>query len=261
MLRTAVTVSLAVALALAAPAARAHVVWIETASSGAPERPQRVEVFFGEPHESLREESGGRLDQHADLQVAVQEPNGRSRPLDRRKEAACFAASFTPRVLGRHSIVVTSARHPVQPATSGGPAVKPMYYARAQVLSFLPGRVSEREAAPGEASALDILPVTRSLDPVRGSIASRAGGEVVVRVVFRGKPLAGVRVTAVAPNGWLRELPVTDAWGATSVGALWPGRYVLDVSHEEASRGTFGGVAYDVVRHRSTLTFAVDPAQ
>jgi hypothetical protein len=260
MLRPSIAALAAIAVSLAAPTARAHVIWIETAPAAVPARSQRVEVFFGEPHESLREESGGRLDQHSDLQVAVQDPGGRSRPLDRKKEVNCFAASFTPRALGRHAIVATSLRHPVQPGSGGAPAAKPMYYARAHVLSFTRGRVSEREAVAGEPSTLDILPVTRALDPVRGSIAHRAGGEVAVRVVFQGKPLAGVRVTAIAPNGWLRELPVTDAWGVTSVVALWPGRYVLDVSHEETSRGTFGGVPYDVLRHRATLTFTVDDA-
>jgi uncharacterized GH25 family protein len=49
--------------------AQAHFIWIETESVGKPDTPVEISLFYGEPHEFLREESPGNLDRHAGLQA------------------------------------------------------------------------------------------------------------------------------------------------------------------------------------------------
>ena len=71
-----------VVLALSLPRmAQAHFIWIETESVGKPDTPVEIPLFYGEPHEFLREESPGNLDRHAGLQAWVVDPSGeRSSP-------------------------------------------------------------------------------------------------------------------------------------------------------------------------------------
>jgi hypothetical protein len=56
-------------LALSLPGmAQAHFIRIETESMGKPDTPVEISLFYGEPHEFLREESPGKLDRHAGRQ-------------------------------------------------------------------------------------------------------------------------------------------------------------------------------------------------
>ena len=49
-----------VVLALSLPRmAQAHFIWIETESVGKPDTPVEISLFYGEPHEFLREKSPG----------------------------------------------------------------------------------------------------------------------------------------------------------------------------------------------------------
>lgn len=247
---------------LAAGAAEAHFIWIETEPAGQPGRSQAVLVYFGEPHEFLREEAGGRLDHHDGLRAWVTDPHGEKLELTLKKEQNRFVGAFTPKAVGRHNVVVTSLEHPVMDLREyDRPVVKPLFYARVQSMAFEAGRTSEREREITQFGDFDIVPVTRSLDPVRGSIVPRVGNEVVVRVVFRGRPLAKRRVNAFGPNGWIKELQPTDSWGVTSFVPLWPGRYVLVVSNDEKTPGRFGDRAYEVVEHRATLSVLVGSGQ
>ena len=52
-----------VVLALSLPRmAQAHFVWIEARPVGKPDAPVEISLFYGEPHELLREESPGNLE-------------------------------------------------------------------------------------------------------------------------------------------------------------------------------------------------------
>jgi hypothetical protein len=76
-----------VVLALSLPRmAQAHFIWIETESVGKPDTPIEISLFYGEPHEFLREESPGNLDRHAGLQAWVVDPSGERSSLTLRKE-------------------------------------------------------------------------------------------------------------------------------------------------------------------------------
>ncbi len=243
---------------LAAGAAEAHFIWIETEPVAQPGRSQAVVVYFGEPHEFLREEAGGRLDHHDGLRAWVTDPHGEKLEMTLKKEQNRFVGAFTPKAVGRHNVVVTSREHPVMDLREyDRPLVKPLFYARTQSLAFEAGRTSEREREIADLADLDIVPVTKALDPLHGSIVSRAGNEVVVRVVFKGRPLAKRRVSALGPNGWIKELQPTDSWGVTSFVPLWPGRYVLVVTTEEKTPGRFADRAFDVVEHRATLSVLI----
>lgn len=239
--------------------ARAHFLWVETDPAGAPGKGQDVYVYFGEPHEFLREESGGRLDQHDALRAWVVDPTGEKIPLLLKKGLNRFSGTFTPRRVGRHDVVVVSESHAVMDLTPYGRRLtKPLFYARAQFLAFEAGRLSERENEIRVLMDYDIVPVTKALDPLQGSMVSAPGSEVVVRLVSKGQPVARTRLHVLGPNGWIKELQPTDAWGVTTFVPLWAGRYVVVAEAEEQEAGEFEGKRYEVISRRASFSLLVE---
>lgn len=240
-------------------AVEAHFIWIETDPKGAPGKDQNIQVYFGEPHEFLREEAGGRLDRHDELQAWTVGPKSEPTEIALKKELNRFSGVVTPQRVGRYNVIAKSLNHEVMDLTKYDRGiVKPLFFARTQFLSFESGRVSEREEEPKEYLDLDILPVTRALDPQKGSIVPKVGSEVAVRVIFQGEALVKRRVYAFGPNGWIKEMQATDSWGVTTFVPLWPGRYVLQVMHNERAPGEFEGKPYEILNYRATLSILVN---
>lgn len=239
--------------------ADAHFIWIETDPRGAPGKSQDVHVYFGEPHEFLREESGGRLDQHDALRAWVVDPKGEKTPLTLKKGLNRFSGTVTPRRVGRHNVIVTSDGHEVMDLTQYDRGLtKPLFYARAQFLAFEKGRLSEREDEIKELLDYDIVPVSKGLDPLTGSIVATPGSEVALRLVSKGQPVARKRLHVFGPNGWVKELQPTDSWGVTTFVPLWGGRYVVVFEKEEKTAGDFGGKRYEAVSQRASFSLLVE---
>ncbi|MDP2735236.1 MAG: hypothetical protein Q8P12_03445, partial [bacterium] len=175
-----------------------------------------------------------------------------------KKGGNLFSGVITPQKVGRYNLIAKSLGHEVQDLSPDRGSSRPLFFARAQFLSFEKGRVSERDEEIKDYLDLDLIPVTRFLDPLNGSIVPKVGEEFALRAIFKGKPLAKVRVNAFGPNGWVKELPSTDSWGVTSFVPLWPGRYVLQVSQDEKAPGEFKGKVYVALNYRTTLTILVD---
>jgi len=239
--------------------ASAHFVWIESPQTILPNQPAIVKSYFGEYHESLREETGGRLDDRAGLTAWMVGPDGEKVPLNLEQKVNFFQMAVKPNTPGKYNLIATDVDTPVKdgtPYASIGLMYKPMYYARTQVLAFEPGRVSEREKDITDTLLLDIVPITSHLDPIKGTISPKVGEEVVLQVVFRGQPLAKAKPMALAPNGWVKELR-TNASGITRFTPLWPGTYVIDYVNLEMTPGEFQGKTYEAIRHRTTFTVQV----
>lgn len=205
------------------PAARAHYIWIEPA-------PGEARVFFGEYDNALREKSPGRLDTITGLALHALAADGTATMLAAAKNAACFLAPL-------HSMPATLVAENLDMEVkdwraSGLGIVKPMFYARALVMGA--------PAPTRPALTLDILPD-----------AARPGA---FRVFLRGQPLPKVKLLVHAPNNWSRQ-EEPDADGRFVITTPWPGLYVLEVIHQEATPGGFGGKAYEAIRHRATLGF------
>ena len=113
--------------------AQAHFIWIETNPKGEPGANHVVEIYFGEPHEFLREEAGGLG------------PKKERTKIDLRKAINLFGGSVIPRNVGRYNLIAKSMGHEVQDLTPGRGASRPLFFARTQFLSFEEKRVSERE--------------------------------------------------------------------------------------------------------------------
>lgn len=111
------------------------------------------------------------------------------------------------------------------------PARKPFFYARWQ---------PEGAGAAQPALNFDLVPT---------------GTPGKVGVYFRGKPLAGAKVTLYPPAEAEQEL-VSDAEGLVHFTATKPGLYLLAAAHHrEAISGFFGGKAYDAISHNCSLAW------
>jgi hypothetical protein len=206
-------------LMLALPAAfpaQAHYLWIEPANGEA-------HLCFGEYENALREKSGGRLDTIAMPEVRTNDDQRLAVAVERKTDYMALAAKAGQPLVAQE---ITMKVKDLRKHNIG--IVKPMYYTR----------FAAADVEGASLLALDIQPL----------------GKGRVRVSLDGKPLAKAKLNVFAPNQWLREYE-TDEKGEATVDTPWPGLYVLEVVHVEASPGEYQGDSYEAIRHVGTLSF------
>ena len=175
-------------------------------------------IHFGEFNEGVIGQSPGRMDEMPSIEAFAE-----AAPLSVAKEASQFRLSART---GRTAITARELDYAVKDWRANGIGLaKPMYYARFGV-----------SAKPS--LDLDIVPT--------------AGG-TSAQVFLRGKPLASASFSLHAPNGW-SQTGKADKQGKISLTMPWRGQYLVEVIELEKAPGSYQGTAYDVVRHRATLT-------
>lgn len=175
-------------------------------------------IHFGEFNEGVIEHSPGRMDEMPSIDAFA----GKT-PLKVSKQAKQFLLSART---GTTAITAQELDYAVKDwRASGIGLAKPMYYARFG-------------AATAPTLDLDILPA--------------ADGKTA-QVFLYGKPLAAAAFSIHAPNGWSQS-GKADKDGKITLSQPWRGQYLVEVIAPEKAPGTYNGVAYDVVRHRATLT-------
>ena len=75
----------------------------------------------------------------------------------------------------------------------------------------------------------------------------------LLRLSFKGKPLARTEIVIIAPSGWEKHLR-TDEKGEVSFSLPESGLYVVEAKYELRNPGEFEGKAYVVESHRVTLS-------
>jgi hypothetical protein len=221
---TLLTLSLALPLAAAAPAA-AHQIWLEQDARAA-------RLYFGEFGDNLREASPGLLDKFGQPTARLISA-GEERPVPLTKTAGAIVLSATART--GQSIVVEDTRYPIIERRDGDKKLRKLWTPAARhVTGFA-------ELAPK--LVLDVLP---------------AGKPGTVLVLFRDKRLPKAKVVLMVPSGWTREAQ-TDDEGKVSFPTPWKGTYLVYVHHEEAKPGKRpgpqGDEAYDAASFSTTLSF------
>lgn len=233
--------ALLMGLATLSPLAEAHYLWMENQADSSPLTQARI--YYGEFEESLREKTGGRLDEVGRIEAWMVTPEG-NKEISVRKEASYFGMSL-PEASGVRMLQLQELSRPVQDwrAYDIG-IVKPNFYAGA--LAFAPDADILDISAPANKTALGIYPV---------SLAD----EVVFKVFFKDAPLPNAKFNVHAPNGWSKEYK-TDESGAVRFRLPWTGQYVFEVINLEKKPGVFQDVSYEAIRHRATFSWNVAKA-
>ncbi len=85
-------------------------------------------------------------------------------------------------------------------------------------------------------------------------IVPTAAGANSFTLVRDGKPLAGVKVTAISPDKWSKGF-VTDAQGRVTLPIKEKGRYILTATQEEKGDLSLRGAKVATLYNIATLTF------
>ncbi|WP_313330119.1 DUF4198 domain-containing protein [Sphingobium yanoikuyae] len=85
-------------------------------------------------------------------------------------------------------------------------------------------------------------------------IVPTAAGANSFTLVRDGKPLAGVKVTAISPDKWSKGF-VTDAQGRVTLPIREKGRYILTATQEEKGDLSLRGAKVATLYNIATLTF------
>ena len=227
--------------------ATAHDVWIEDTPEGG------LVVRFGEFEESL-EKSPGALDMlmlpqawKPSVETLVEPKKTGEESRAAREERAIREGQvnwFEVKKLADGFVLTgATAKDSVQgeagftvigkPGDPEKPARRPIFYARWQPAGGGAGK-------PG--LNFDLVP-------------TETPGKVCV--YLRGKPLPGAKIILFAPGAGEQEL-ISDSEGFVKYSAEKPGLYMLKSSHQrEAAPGFFGGKAYDVISHNTSLVWRV----
>ncbi|HEX8873994.1 MAG TPA: DUF4198 domain-containing protein [Nitrosospira sp.] len=194
----------------------AHALWLEGGSASA----GPTKLYFGEYAENLREPSPGRLDSIIEPAVTVIDGAGEGRSAEARRENNHFAITGA-------AVLVQALKQPVreQSVRESGEISNPAQR------RFLYARLGKGGSLP-----LDI----------------QNEGDLL-RLSFLGKPVAKAEIVVIAPSGWEKHLR-TDEKGETKFSLPEPGLYVVEATHELSKPGEFGGKAYTVEVHRTTLS-------
>lgn len=207
----------AIAGALLSLNVSAHALWLEGGSASA----APTKLYFGEYAENLREPSPGRLDSIIEPTVTVIDAAGEGRPAEARREINHFA------ITSGATVLVQALKQPVreQSVRESGEISNPAQR------RFLYARLGKGGSLP-----LDIQN--------EGSL---------LRLSFLGKPVAKAEIVVIAPSGWEKHLR-TDEKGEARFSLPEQGLYVVEATHELSKPGEFGGKAYTVEVHRTTLS-------
>lgn len=213
--------ALAAFAVLSVTAASAHSVWIETVEG-------KLVVRFGEVGVE-HEKSPGHLDKLS----LPDAKNAKGEKIESEKASDHFLLKDAKPA--EPAVIFTMFPVMERPATDTKPASArwPQFYARWQVAGA--------EVKP--VSILDIVP-------------AKEGGKATV--YFKEKPLAGVEVVQILPDGKEKYL-TTGEDGTVTFKAEGKGLHALRVAgYSEEAAGTHEGVKYTVISHNSSLAWNQD---
>jgi uncharacterized GH25 family protein len=207
-------------LALSAPLAQAHHVWLEQDG-------KTVRLQFGEFALNQRETTPGLLDKFGAPTATLIGASG-ERALKLDKTARGFVLSGAP--AAGESIVAQDNAYPTWETSEDGKVSQHVWAPAARLVTTF--------AAQQPKLPLDIVPT------------GKAGQ---FKVFYKGQPLPKVAVNATVPSGWTKEA-TTDAQGTVQFDMPWRSIYVLETKHTDKTGGERAGKAYATASYVTSLT-------
>lgn len=195
----------------------AHALWIETAATGKVGQKQIVKVYYGEYADLGRDSVSTWYSDVKEFNLWLVGPDNKKTELKVTPGLNYFEGSFTPEQNGSYTVMVSHE------AKDLGGTTKYHFLSSAGV--------SVGKAAPvvvQNSNALKLHVNDLSSLKVKNTIKMNA---------FHKDLAAGKKaVTVFSPTGWSKEFH-TDENGAFEFTPLWPGRYVVEITHVDKTPG------------------------
>jgi N-acetylneuraminic acid mutarotase len=224
-------------LLLAAVPARAHLLWVVSQPDG--KKPQ-AKVYFSETASPDDPELLDRV--LAAKAWSVSGGQGESKPLKLAKVEDALVAELTP----EQAEAPIALRHTYGVLTRGAGSFLLNYYAKCHP-RVLPG--TWRAVDDPNLLPLEVVPV----------LAGQS--DVLLKVIWQGKVLAGATVTVEGPGIEKKSEGTTDAAGVFRCRLPESGMFSIRAKHTEPKEGEHEGKKYAEVRHYSTLALMYQPAR
>ena len=210
-----------VAMAVAAPAAQAHHIWLEQDGKA-------VKLQFGEFALNQRETTPGLLDKFGAPAAILLGAKG-ERALKLEKTAKGYVVAGAAPAAGE-SIVAEDKAYPTWETTTDGKVSQHIWAPAARLVTNFNAQQPKL--------TFDIVPT------------GKAGQ---FKVTYKGQPLPQIAVHAIVPSGWTKEA-TSDAQGLIQFDLPWRSMYVLEAEHVDKTGGERGGKAYATATYVTSLT-------
>ncbi|MGS2760710.1 DUF4198 domain-containing protein [Sinomicrobium sp. M5D2P9] len=230
---------LALVAVLTLQQANAHFLWLETKATGKLNKSHEVKVFFGEYSYGEREKTDGHFTFAEDFTLHLIGPDGNKTTLDKKAATDHYSASFTPETAGVYRVILTNNNLEVVDYTQYDLGIFKTEYA--SVATVHVGKEGKSDTGISSLSKLEIVP-------------EKEGEEIILQVVYDGKPLAENELKIFLPEGWSKTLH-TDEHGKVSFSLPWKNTYVVETSYKEQVPGTYKDKEYEFIWHFTTYSF------
>lgn len=219
--------------------ASAHALWIETIPIGKTGQAHTVKLFFGEYAEGELEPLSNWHSDLKDLELWLTKPDGSKEKLTVTPDSNFLHTSFVPSANG---VYILSTAHKLGDLNG------------TTQLEFLAQTAVNVGKADGN---LEALLGNQELTVFPQSTAKwKVNKPAKLKALHKGGALNEGVATVLSPAGWSKGIPL-GADGTVEFIPLWPGTYVVEVSHYEKTTGKNKGNSYEALWQGATYTIYV----
>lgn len=229
---------LTVLLTLATSTVFAHALWIETAVSGKVGQKQKIKVYYGEYADLGRDSVSTWYSDVKEFKLWLVGPDHKSTELKVTPGVNYFEGSFTPSQNGAYTVMVSHE------AEKLGGTTKYHFLSSADV--------SVGKFEPVVANNTNPLKLH-----VNNGSPLKVKNKISMKAFLNAAAVSKKAVTVFSPTGWSKEF-YTDENGAFEFTPLWPGRYVVEVSHMDKTPGKHHDKDYTGTWKGATYSFEIN---
>jgi hypothetical protein len=224
-----------VLLCITASAGFSHALWIETAARGQKGIAQEVKVYFGEYTTHDISPAGTWLSDLSEFSLLLVTPDNKEIPLQTNPADDHYTATFTPREEGVYRLII----HKV---------AKELYYGY---------RLDYNASAGVQVGAEPVTPKHLHKISIAPEIKDYRVNDTIHFETFVDAALAGDKtVEVIAPNTWVKKIYPDDI-GKASFVPRWPGKYIVEMIVQSATKGDHNGAEFTTDFHCATYMIEV----
>ncbi|SEK78545.1 hypothetical protein [Parapedobacter koreensis] len=219
--------------------ASAHALWIETTPIGKAGQVHTVKLFFGEYAEGEREPLTNWHSDLKDLELWLTKPDGSKEKLTVNPDSNFLHTSFVPSANG---VYILSTAHKLGDL-NGDTQLEFLAQTTVSV-----GKIGDNPETMLSSQELTVFPQS----PAKWKVNK----PTKLKALHKGGTLTEGFATILSPTGWTKGIPL-GADGTVDFIPLWPGTYVIEISHYEKTPGKHKANSYEALWQGATYSIEV----